>query len=330
MAAQNTFTYKLTAEQQETLTALLRGGNYRPAEVPHTRIAVKAPDCNINLYNSGKLLVQGKGAREFVEFTLEPLVLGEATLGYEKELDPSINAPRMGVDESGKGDFFGPLVIAAAYVDETLVAAMQKLDVKDSKAITSDKKALAIGSALRQLLGKRFALVSIGPAAYNRLYAKMRSVNRILAWGHARATENLLEAVPGCPTAISDQFGSKESVERALMKAGRGIELIQRHKAESDMAVAAASILARESFLLSLQKMREQYSAEIPKGASAAVRAAAVTLVRRTSPETLLNTVKCHFKTTDAVLAELGLTRANLPPEGQIVSKPYTRPEKTA
>jgi len=208
--------------------------------------------------------------------------------------------------------------------------AMQKLDVKDSKAISSDKKAMAIGAELRKLLGKRFALVSIGPAAYNRLYAKMRSVNRILAWGHARAIENLLEAVPGCPTAISDQFGSKESVERALMKAGRGIELIQRHKAESDMAVAAASILARESFLHALQKMREQYSAEIPKGASAAVRGAAVALVRRTSPETLLNTVKCHFKTTDAVLADLGITRANLPPEGQIVSKPYTRPEKTA
>lgn len=328
-STQNSFTFKLTEIQQETLLALLQGGNYRPAEVPYTRIAVKAPDCNINLYTSGKLLVQGKGAREFVEFTLEPLVLGEATLGYEAVVDPNLNATRMGVDESGKGDFFGPLVIAAAYVDETLVKAMQALDVKDSKAIKSDKKALAIGAELRKLLGRRFALVAIGAAAYNRLYAKMRSVNRILAWGHARAIENLLEVVPNCPTAISDQFGSKESVERALMKAGRGIELIQRHRAESDLAVAAASILARERFLTDMQKMRDNYKTDIPKGASAAVCTAAVELIRKHSPETLLSTVKCHFKTTDAVLQELGLSRSMLPPEGQIVSKPYTRPTKS-
>ncbi len=327
MSAQNTFSYTLTADQQETLAAILRGGNYRPAEVPHTRIAVKAEDCAVNLYKSGKLLVQGKGAREFVEFTLEPLVLGTATIGYEQTLNPEQTTPHMGVDESGKGDFFGPLVIAAAYVDETLFEAMRKLDVKDSKAISSDKKAMAIGTALRQLLGNRFSIVAIGPTAYNRLYAKMRSVNRILAWGHARTIENLLQAVPDCPKAISDQFGSKESVERALMKAGRGIELVQRHKAESDMAVAAASILAREGFLIALQKMREQYNADIPKGASAAVRAAAVSLARRHTPQVLLNTVKCHFKTTDAVLTDLGISRNDLPPEGRIVSKPYTRPE---
>lgn len=329
MPAQNSFSFKLTADQQDTLTSLLRSGNFRPTEVPYTRIAVKAEDCSVNLYTTGKLLVQGKGAREFVEFTLEPFVLGTATVGYEQTLNPEQTAPHMGVDESGKGDFFGPLVIAAAYVDETLFEAMQKLDVKDSKAISSDKKAMAIGTELRKLLGNRFALVSIGPAAYNRLYAKMRSVNRILAWGHARAIENLLQAVPDCPKAISDQFGSKESVERALMKAGRGIELVQRHKAESDMAVAAASILARESFLYALQKMREQYKADIPKGASAAVRGAAVTLARKNGVQTLLNTVKCHFKTTDAVLSDLGITREALPPEGRIVSKPYTRPQST-
>ncbi len=328
MTAQNSFSFTLSPAQQQSLTLILLGGNYRPVEVPYTCIAVRTPDCTVNLYTSGKLLVQGKGAREFVEFILEPLVLGTAATGHEQTLDPEQEQPRMGVDESGKGDFFGPLVIAAAYVDGALFKAMRKLEVKDSKLITSDKKTMAIGSELRRLLGNRFALVSIGPVAYNRLYAKMRSVNRILAWGHARAIENLLLAVPDCPIAISDQFGSKESVERALMKQGRGIELIQRHKAEADMAVAAASIIAREGFLTALQKLRGQFDADLPKGASVAVRDVAATLVRRTSPETLLNTAKCHFKTTDAVLATLGLNRDALPPEGRIVSKPYTRPAK--
>ncbi len=328
MPAKKSFTYKLTDDQQTVLVEILSAGNYRPTEVPYTSISAKTEDCNINLYNSGKLLVQGKGAEEFVQFILEPLVLLSASVGYEDVLSPELAEPHMGVDESGKGDFFGPMVIAAAYIDETLIEPMRSLDVKDSKNITSDKKAMFIGGELRKLLGHRFALVTIGPAAYNRLYSKMRSVNRILAWGHARAIEDLLAKVPTCPKAISDQFGSKESVKRALMQKGRGIELIQRHKAESDTAVAAASILAREAFLRALQNMEKMYGTEIKKGASAAVRQVAVALARAKSPNVLLQTVKCHFKTTDAVLAELGLTRKDLPPEGQVVSKPYTYKKK--
>ncbi len=324
MPAKNSFTYKLTDDQQSTLIDILRSGNYRPTEVPYTRIAAKGEDCSINLYTSGKLLVQGKGAQDFVQFVLEPLVLLSVSVGYEDVLNPELAQAHMGVDESGKGDFFGPMVIAAAYIDETLIDAMRDLDVKDSKNITSDKKAMFLGGEIRKLLGRRFALVTIGPAAYNRLYSKMRSVNRILAWGHARAIENLLEAVPNCPRAISDQFGNKETVERALMQKGRGIELIQRHKAESDPAVAAASIIAREAFLRALIKMGKQYDIEFKKGASAAVREAAVDLVKAKSPEVLLQTAKCHFKTTEGVLGELGLKRDVLPPEGQVTSKPYT------
>jgi len=308
---------------------LLEGGNYLPTEVPHTSIAVKIPNCNINLYKSGKLLVQGKGAAEFVEFVLEPIVLQSVGLGYEETLNPELAEPHMGVDESGKGDFFGPLVIAAAYIDKDLLEEMRKLDVKDSKNITSDKKALHIGSELRKLLGRRFSVVSIGPASYNRLYSKMRSVNRMLAWGHARAIENLLENVPSCPKAISDQFGDKKTVERALLQKGRGIELVQRHKAESDMAVAAASIIARETFLRALDKMGKEYGMEFKKGASAAVCDAAAALIRNHSPEDLEKTAKCHFKTTDKVLAKVGLTRNDLPPNCRAVSKPYTyRPKK--
>jgi ribonuclease HIII len=328
MNERKSFTFKLDAAQQQVLTDILRSGNYRPTEVPYTSIAAKTENCNINLYTSGKLLVQGKGAAEFVEFILEPLVLQSVSLGYEDMLNPEQSEPHMGVDESGKGDFFGPMVIAAAYIDPELLEKMRELDVKDSKNITSDKKAMFIGSELRKLLGKRFSVVQIGPAAYNRLYSKMRSVNRILAWGHARAIENMLDNVPDCPKAISDQFGDKKTVERALMQKGRGIELVQRHKAESDMAVAAASIIAREAFLRALQKMDKQYGMEFKKGASKAVCDAAAALVRNRAPKDLLNTAKCHFKTTDKVLGQLGLTRDVLPPEGQIKSKEYTYRKK--
>lgn len=324
MPSKNSFTYKLNNTQQQTLSGLLKSGNYRPTEVPYTTIAAKTEDCNINLYTSGKLLIQGKGAQDFVQFVLEPVVLQSVSLGYEDVLNPELASAHMGVDESGKGDYFGPIVIAAAFVDETLIDAMRELGVKDSKNITSDKKAMFLGGELRKLLGRRFSLVTIGPTAYNRLYSKMRSVNRMLAWGHARAIENLLEVIPTCPKAISDQFGNKQSVERALMQKGRGIELVQRHKAESDPAVAAASIIAREAFLRALLKQGKAHDIELKKGASAAVRDIATTLVRKKGPEFLLNIAKCHFKTTDAVLAEAGYSRQDLPPEGQITSKAYT------
>ena len=321
MPAQTSFTFKLTTEQQKTLTVILSTGNYRPATVPYTSIAVRTEDCSISLFTSGKCLIQGKGAEEFVTFVMEPNVLQQASHGYEAVLNPEASAPHMGIDESGKGDFFGPIVISAAYVDPQLADAMKEMGVKDSKQITSDKKALYIGSELRKLLGRRFSVVKIGPRAYNRLYSKMRNVNTLLAWGHARALENLLEAVPDCPRAISDQFGRKEQVEKALMKQGRKIELIQRPKAEEDIAVAAASIIAREAFLRALTDMGRKYEVELKKGASAQVRQLAVDIGRKQGPEVLVDIAKCHFKTTDQVLEAIGATRAELGPEGQAVSR---------
>lgn len=323
MAKKTSFSYKLTPAQQNTLEGILRTGNYKPRQVPYSRIAAEMPGCNIVLFTSGKCLVQGKEAEDFVTFVLEPVVLQSVTLGYEDTPDdPNASAAHMGVDESGKGDFFGPLVTVAAYTDPDLAAAMREMGVRDSKNIKSDRVALDMGRALRQRLGHRFSIVKIGPRAYNRLYTKMRSVNTMLAWAHARAIENLLEAVPGCPRAISDQFGNKSQVERALMKKGQKIELIQQPRAESDIAVAAASVIAREQFLRGLAKIGDDLKVELPKGASATVNAAAVQLVKKHGPEVLLDTTKCHFKTADAVLAAAGADRGALGEDGQATSKP--------
>ena len=321
MPARTSFTYKLTEAQQETLIDLLSAGNYLPVEMEHTRIAVDADRCRIALYKSGKCLVQGKGAQEWITFTLEPYVLLTAEVGYEDVLHPEALAPHMGIDESGKGDFFGPLVIAAVYTDEGLARAFRDMDVKDSKRITTDRRALDLADELRKALGDRFAIVTIGPRAYNRLYAKMGNVNRMLAWGHARAIENLLEKVPDCPRAVADQFGPKRQIEQALLKKGRRIELEQRPRAESDPAVAAASILARAAFVYSLQKMGRNFDLEIPMGASARVVETAGELVGREGPEVLLDTSKCHLRTADKVLESAGHRRADLGPDGQAVSK---------
>ncbi|MCX6995873.1 MAG: ribonuclease HIII [Kiritimatiellaeota bacterium] len=319
------FTYALTADQQDRLQALLQAGNYRPLRMPHTRAAAEGPACNIALYTSGKCLVQGAGAADWVTFVLEPEILQEVRLGYEEVLHPEASTPHMGVDESGKGDFFGPLVIAAAYVDPALAAAFRQLNVRDSKRITSDRVTEQLARDIRKLLGQRSSLIVIGPRAYNRLYAQLRNVNRILAWGHARAIENLLDVVPACPRALSDQFGPTRQIEQALLKKGRQIKLEQRPRAESDPAVAAASILARAGFLGALRELQEKWGCAIPKGASAQVQESARQLVARHGPLALLDTAKCHFKTADAVLAQLHLDRGALGPEGAAVSKPNPR-----
>lgn len=316
MTEKTSHTIKLTPAQMDEAARILREGNYRLRKVEHTVAAAEGPDCQIALYRSGKCLVQGKGAADWITFVLEPQVLHEARLGYEDILNPGANAPHMGVDESGKGDFFGPLVIAAAYVDEAIAKDLKALNVRDSKSITSDKAAQDLARKIRTRLGDRFSVVTVGPAAYNRLYGTMNSVNRLLAWGHARAIENLLEKVPACPRALSDQFGPEAQIQRALQQKGRKIKLEQRHRAESDIAVAAASILARAAFLTALAKLGEKHGVTLPKGASDKVKSAAAAIVQKHGGTALIETAKCHFQTTDQVLATLGKTRKDegLPP----------------
>ncbi|MBI9020120.1 MAG: ribonuclease HIII [Verrucomicrobia bacterium] len=311
---QNSHTIKLTDEQQQKLIRLLADSRYTPVDVPHTQKAVSASNCRINLYNSGKCLVQGKGAEEWITFTLEPEVLGEARLGYEAVHDPESVEPHMGIDESGKGDLFGPLVIASVYTDAKTVAILQELGARDSKKITSDRVALQLASDIRKQLDGKFAIVTLGPEAYNRMYASMKNVNRVLAWGHARAIENLLTKVPDCPRALSDKFGPTHRIESALMQNGKKIKMDQRTKAESDPAVAAASILARAAFLNALRKMEKEFGIEtVPKGCSARVKQIATELVAHKGPGILPKTCKLHFKTTEEVLLANGYTRSDLP-----------------
>jgi len=313
MPPKNSFTFPLSDAQQARLIETLQRGNFQPITVPHTRIAVQGDKVSINLYTSGKLVVQGRGAQDWVTFTLEPQVLGEARLGYEDVHDPAASEPHMGIDESGKGDFFGPLVIAAAYVDASIVESFRSMNVRDSKTITSDKVAEDMADKIIAILGKRYAIVNIGPTAYNRMYGKMKNVNTLLAWGHARAIENLLEFVPDCPRALSDQFGPTHRIENALMKKGQGIKLEQRPKAESDPAVAAASILARAGFLRAIRQMGKKYGVTIPKGAFAQTQQVAVDLINQHGPTVLLDTCKGHFRTTDEVLAKTGHSRSEVP-----------------
>ncbi len=204
----------------------------------------------------------------------------------------------IGTDESGKGDYFGPLVVAGIYVPDEQIEVLKELGVKDSKRL-SDNRVRQIAEVVRK--GYKHSIVAIGPEKYNELYGKLRNLNRILAWAHARVIENILEEVP-CGKAITDQFGDRLYVEKALMKKGRNIELVQMPKAEEDLAVAAASILARAEFLKRMYFLSQDYGIDLPKGSSPMAEEAGLKLVRKHGPDVLDKVAKKHFKLTPRIL----------------------------
>jgi ribonuclease HIII len=310
MAERTSYTCQLPADKIPQLKADLEARGYMFRDVPYAYFGAehRGEKVNVALYTSGKLVVQGKGMKDFVQFYLEPQLLGEARLGYEHILDPTMLEPRIGVDESGKGDFFGPLVIAGVFIDEAAARNMMEIGVRDSKLIKSDARIAEVAKQIRATPSCIADVVAIGTEKYNQLHAKMRNVNDILGWGHARVIENLLERMDSANPegfrgkAISDQFGNKRIVQNALMERGKKIELVQRHKAESDLAVAAASIIARDGFVRRLRQLGKEFGVELPKGASAAVEAAAVELISKHGPGALPKVAKMHFRTAQKVL----------------------------
>ncbi|TEU06054.1 MAG: ribonuclease HIII [Candidatus Aminicenantes bacterium] len=218
----------------------------------------------------------------------------------QSELFPAEKG-RLGTDESGKGDYFGPLVVAGFFLPEEQEEVLSELGVKDSKRF-SDNRVRELAGLIKK--GYTHSIVTIGPEKYNSLYTKLRNLNRILAWAHSRAIENILEEV-NCKLAITDQFGDKAFVLNALMKRGKSIELIQRPKAEEDLAVAAASILARAEFLTRLYFLSKDIGMDLPKGASPLVEEAGLKLVKAHGVQVLDKVAKKHFKNTARILSSV-------------------------
>lgn len=302
------YTCKLTDAQAEQLREQLQRRGFVFRDVPHAVFAAEAPGLTVTFYRSGKLLVQGRGTTDFVLYVLEPEILKEARLGYESVLNPELVMPRIGIDESGKGDYFGPLCVAAVYVNERIIRAWQGHGIRDSKNVTSDARLLELARLIRGTPGVVHEIVEIGNQAYNRLYSKLGNVNLVLAWAHGRvlrdmlAKRHLMDPIP--VRAISDQFATNKAVlEKAMQGVSEAIEFVQKHKAEDDVAVAAASILARARFISRLRRLGAAYGITFPPGASGAVVEAARQFVARYGAEALAKVAKLHFRTTAAVLS---------------------------
>ncbi|HEX4640656.1 MAG TPA: ribonuclease HIII [Chthoniobacterales bacterium] len=296
------YTHLLTTEQATKLHDLLKDLGFEFGERPYTLFFAQKNKLSVAVYEKGpKILLQGKGIEEFVQFELEPKILEEAKLGYEEVHSPEMFEPHFGIDESGKGDFFGPLVIAGVYVDREIARKFLEVGIQDSKRIGSDKRIRDLATVIRTTPGAIGDAVTIGPERYNDLYEKFGNLNSLLGWGHARVIENLLERKPDCPRALSDKFADASVIEKALLKHGQKIRLEQRTKAESDLAVAAASILAREAFIDWLESRGKALGVKLGRGVSAEVKQEAKKVVENGGPSALRKVAKLHFRTAHEV-----------------------------
>ncbi|MEA3357658.1 MAG: ribonuclease HIII [Patescibacteria group bacterium] len=292
--------YTLVLETKESPASIVSyasqiGNDFDIVDLDGGSKQVKCPNGTINAYNSGKVVIQSSN-QEWANSIYSSLG-GQFGVGSNTKSF----VPHIGVDESGKGDYFGPMVIAAVFVDKDQADELVKIGVRDSKKL-ADSSAKRLHIKILKLC-KYSSEVVISPGKYNDLYKKIGNVNKLLAWGHSRSIENILEDIPPgvCGRVVIDQFSMRKSrVLDALMKNGRKLEIVQKHKGESDIAVAAASVVARGRFLLEIEKMSRTHRVEFPKGASNVVEFAR-SFVHKFGKSELYNVAKISFKTTSKI-----------------------------
>ncbi len=323
--ARPTATYSVSKTDQPRLLERFRGlgGAELPAG-PYESWRVKLSDgtsqATAIMYHSGKLVIAGHApafdhAVAIAEGVAKPVApkrpQARATTSAPVEAPPE-REPHIGTDEAGKGDFFGPLVTAGVYVDEKAAKLLRALGVRDSKTV-GDRELRVLAANVRNVVDeKKRAVIVLAPKRYNELHSQMRSegknLNTLLAWTHTRVIEDLIQQGLRPKFILSDQFGDKRYIENRLLIDTRlsGVPVIQMHRAEADVAVAAASILARDAFLRWIDRTGKALGLTVPKGASPKVIETGRLLVSRLGADGLKDYAKVSFKTMDKVLAGTG------------------------
>lgn len=293
-----TFVTKIDLGLAPKLLGDLKNQGFEISKPQYTVFSAKKKGLNCTLYESGKLMIQGKETPQFMEFYIEPEILGNFEYSYaELNIDKS---GRIGIDEAGKGDFFGPLCVAGVYAEGDTISDLKNIGVKDSKNM-NDKNILKLAKEIRNRC--EVTVIRMNPLKYNELYGKFKNLNQLLAWGHSTAIENLVSKTK-CKNVIIDQFAAERVVISALEKKKLEVNLTQRHRGEEDIVVAAASIIARDEFVNELERLGKKWEMTLPKGASRQVVQAGVKFLQRFGKEKLPEVGKCHFKTYQDVLEE--------------------------
>jgi ribonuclease HIII len=285
-----TVTAKLDPARAEAVRAVMeeRGWTFAPPPA-HAAWSARLPTVRAVYYASGKLVLQGKHAAQAAEE-----LLGEAPHPPYMKHAPKV--PTVGSDEAGKGDFLGPLVVAAALVRPGQEGLLEEYGVRDSKTM-GDREAASVAALIRQTLPH--AVVSIPPPRYNELHREMgANLNRLLAWAHARAIEDVLAKpeAAGALALVVDQFAKGRVLPDALLPRARALTLEMRPRAEDHPAVAAASVLARDAFLSGLRRLGDEIGVPLGKGAGPPADQSARRVLAKGGRALLARVAKMHFK----------------------------------
>lgn len=293
----NSYTVKLDPTLAPEVKAFLASHDFQFGELVNALWVAKGIDCRCTFYRSGKLLIQGKeaevwrGLLQAVDPTLRPFAEG---LRFHPSPPPQVWA---GSDESGKGDYFGPLVICAAKVHRRQLEELSLMGVQDSKNL-SDTKILGLADQLKAACPHQ--VVKIGPGRYNALYPKFGSLNRFMGWAHAKAIAELTKREQ-VEWVLVDKFGEPSLVDRRLAQDDFQLTVTHRTKAESDPAVAVASVIARAVFVDGLARLSRQYGETLKPGAGDQTVAIARNLVAKHGRGILADVAKVHFANTEKI-----------------------------
>lgn len=264
-------------------------------EVQYAQFAFRGNGVSVTFYEkSNKLVIQGKNTEDFICNTLEPEITKQFKFGLERLEHPEWFKPHAGMDESGKGDLFGPLVTACIIADDQQVDFWLKNGLKESKLINSDARIFQLEKLIRNTKGVIIETAYAGMEKYNQLYVKFGNLNNLLAWLHAKALENALKKRI-VPEGLLDQFTTSQLVQKYLKV--ENFNLKQQVRAESDPVVAAASIIARAEFLHQLNRLSEQAGLSLPKGCGSQAKEVLKKLIEKHSREAMSKFIKLHFKT---------------------------------
>ncbi len=301
-----TYTIKLDDAQMEKLRAACAAKHWEPAEVPYARFAFKGPKVNVTAYTSGKVVVAGKETEDFVQNVIEAEVTGAPKLGYDEVLHPDWFEPHAGLDESGKGDLFGPVIAATVIAEGEAVQAWLKAGVRDSKTIV-DTQILKLDELIRGTAGVVVETRYMAMVEYNRVMGRpYASLNRLLAEHHADALQAALQK-KWVRRGLLDQFSKEPLVQRILKKKGlERFNLSMRPRAEEDPVVAAASIVARAEFVRVMRNLSREFGDKLQKGAGALAKAQASTLIEKFGARSLGHFAKLHFRTCYEVVSAAG------------------------
>ncbi len=258
---------------------------------------IKLKELVITIYHTGTVMFQGKQAEEAFFFWHESFDITPATFKSEPNRIHEFYMHSIGSDESGVGDYFGPLTVCAAYVSDEHVAFLKTLNIKDSKLL-SDQYIEKIGVKLSQNIP--YSLLVLDNKKYNDMIIKGYNANKLKAYLHAQCHKNLIKKIGHRPMVIVDQFSEEATYMRYLKHFDDAVKPdLLLPKAESHYAsVAVASIIARYAFIQHLKTLSQDVGMELHKGASKKVDEQVAYIIKHHGERILNQIAKVHFTTT--------------------------------